>query len=657
MKKAFRAVVFMLVSTALFAQGTAKTTSSGTSEWPNYGNDPGGMRYSPVTQINNKNVTKLQVAWTFHTGDISDGKGERRRSGFESTPILVDGTLYVTTPFNRIIALDPATGKQRWAFDPKIDQTWQSGDGLINRGVATWLDAAAPQLNKDKDENVTAAQTCHRRIFEATIDARLVAVDAATGKACADFGNGGEVSLRDVEGFRAGRYHITSPPAVVDDVVVTGSAIDDNSRSDMPSGVVRAFNVRTGKLRWSWDPIPPNTSGPTTSENARWKSGAANAWSIMTVDPERHLVFIPTGSASPDFFGGQRPGDNKWANSVVALRAGSGDLVWGFQLVHHDLWDYDVASPPLLATVEHDGRKMPVVIIGNKSGFLFVLERETGKPVFPIEERPVPKSDIPGEAASPTQPFPVAPPPLAKQRYSADDAWGINADERAACRKQLEGLRLDGVFTPPSVNGILAVPGNIGGLNWSGYAFDPNVGLLFANANNLPFKVRLIPRADFDDRGKRTNERISEDGEYGPQIGVPYAMFRRPMFSPKFIPCVPPPWGTLTAVDMVRGTIKWQVPLGSWHEGLPPGDISLGGPIVTAGGLVFIGGTLLDPYIRAFDSESGKELWKAQLPAPGHATPMTYEIGGKQYVVIAAGGHAKIEQESLSDALIAFAVP
>ena len=652
MKEALRAFIFILVCSALFAQSTRKAISSETSEWPNYGNDPGGMRYSSLSQINNENVTKLQVAWTFHTGDISDGKGERRRSGFESTPIMVDGTLYLTTPFNRIIALDPISGKQRWAFDPKIDPTWQSGDGLINRGVASWVDEA-----KLKNENSSSRTACHRRIFEETIDARLEAIDAATGKACPDFGNNGEVSLRGIAGFRAGWYHMTSPPSVVDDVVIVGSAIDDNARNDMPSGVVRAFDVHTGKLRWSWDPIPPNTADANTSANARWKSGAANAWSIITVDPERHLVFVPTGSASPDFFGGERPGDNKWANSVVALRAATGEFVWGFQLVHHDLWDYDVASPPLLATVEHDGQKVPVVIIGDKSGFLFVLDRDTGKPVFPVEERPVPKSDIPGETASPTQPFPVAPPPLVKQKYSADDAWGINAEEREACRKQLESLRLDGIFTPPSVNGTLSVPGNIGGMNWSGYAFDPDSGVLFGNVNNLPFKVRLIPRADFDTRGKQINERISEQGEYGSQLGAPYAMFRRPLLTPRGTPCIPPPWGTLTAVDIVRGTIKWQVPLGSLSDRLPPGNFSLGGPIVTAGKLVFLAGTALDPYIRAFDTETGKELWKAELPAPGHATPMTYESGGKQYLVIAAGGHAKIEQEPLSDALIAFALP
>jgi quinoprotein glucose dehydrogenase len=655
MKRFLTSIIAGLLYCAAVPGQTGNQTSFATAatEWPSYGNDPGGMRYSSLAQINKQNVAKLEVAWTFHTGDISDGKDQRRRSGFENTPILVNGTLYITTPFNRIIGLDPASGKQRWAFDPKIDQTWQSGDGLINRGVATWLD---PQH--------AAGKPCHMRIFEATIDARLLVVDAATGSPCSDFGSNGEVSLRNVAGFRAGWYHMTSPPAVVDNVVVVGSAIDDNARADMPAGVVRAFDLRTGKLRWSWDPIRANGEAhiaPNTSEKIRpaeqWKSGAANAWSIMTVDPERRLVFVPTGSASPDFFGGLRPGDNKWANSVVALHAQTGKLAWGFQMVHHDLWDYDAASPPLLATIEHNGQPVPVVIIGNKSGFIYVLNRDTGEPVFPVEERPVPRSDVPEELASPTQPIPLAPPPLVPQKYSSDAAWGIDAEEREACRKQLEELRLDGVFTPPSVKGILAVPGNIGGLNWSGYAFDARTGVLFANANNLPFKVRLIRRQDFDNRGKRMNERISEEGEYGPQFGTPYAMFRRPLFSPKFIPCIPPPWGTLAAVDMVRGTIKWQVPLGSWHQGLPPGTVSLGGPIVTAGGLVFIAGTAFDPYIRAFDADTGRELWKAQLPAPGHATPMTYQIGGKQYLVIAAGGHSKIEEEPLSDALIAFALP
>ncbi|HEV2688543.1 MAG TPA: pyrroloquinoline quinone-dependent dehydrogenase, partial [Bryobacteraceae bacterium] len=562
---------------------------------------------------------------------------------FEATPILVDGTLYFTTGFNRVIALDPQTGRQRWAFDPKIDLTLDYGDGLINRGVATWLDAAR-----------AAGQPCRRRIYEATLDARLVSLDASTGKPCMDFGEYGQVSLRDVPGYRAGWYHMTSPPAVIDDLIVVGSAIDDNQRAAMPAGVVRAFDARTGALRWSWDPIP-NAAGATSER----QTGAANAWSVMVVDPQRDLIFIPTGSASPDYFGGLRPGDNKWANSVVALHAKTGALAWGFQLVHHDLWDYDTASPPLLTTLRHGGENVPVVIQGNKAGFLYVLNRDTGKPVFPVEERPVPRSDIPGEAASPTQPFPVAPPPLALQKVSAEDAWGPTPQDRETCHNWIRGLRNDGIFTPPSIQGTLAAPGNLGGMTWSGYAVDPQHSLLVVNTNNLIAKAKLIPRADF-----WRNELRTEDGDYAAQVGAPYGLFRRFLQSPSDLPCVAPPWGVLTAVDMTEGKIRWQIPLGSMQDfggkqpPVPPGSITLGGPIATAGGLAFIAGTF-DPFIRAFDIETGKELWKAELPASGHATPMTYLLGanGKQYVVIAAGGHPKITEESLGDALVAYSLP
>jgi len=619
-------------------------------DWPAYGHDAGGTRYSPLKQINKSNVGTLKVAWVYHTGDISDGSGDRRRSGFESTPILVDGTLYLTTGFNRVIALDPETGKQRWAYDPKIDPTWSYGDGLINRGVATWLDAARH-----------AGQPCHRRIFESTLDARLIGLDAATGKPCADFGKAGVVSLRDVPAYRPGWYHMTSPPAVIDDLVIIGSAIDDNARAEMPGGVVRAFDARTGALRWKWDPIPPNSaSSPASGLAKTWRTGAANAWSVMVVDPERDLVFVPTGSASPDYYGGLRPGDDKWADSVVALRAKSGEEAWGFQLVHHNLWDYDTAAPPLLATLPHNGRNVPVVIQGNKTGFLYVLNRDTGAPVFPVEERPVPQSDVPGEVTSPTQPFPLAPPSLAPQKLSANDAWGINSVDREACAHMIRGLRNEGIFTPPTLNGTLAIPGNIGGMNWSGYAFDPQSNLLVANTNNLVFKVKLIPRAQYDQHGSH-----SEPGEYSPQTGTPYGMFRAPLLSPSaHLPCSAPPWGALTAVDMTEGKIRWQVPLGSMqnfggrHPPVPPGSISLGGPIVTAGGLVFIAGTI-DPFLHAFDLATGEELWKGQLPASGHATPMTYQIrpGGKQFLVIAAGGHAKLSEEPQSDTLVAFTLP
>ena len=625
-------------------------------DWPNYGNDPGGMRYSALTQISRDTVSRLKVAWVFHTGDISDGKDGRKRSGFETTPILVDETLYITTPFNRVIALDPTTGTQRWSYDPEIDQSLDYGDGLINRGVATWLDSSR-----------STKQPCHRRIFEATLDARLIALDAATGRPCADFGDRGRVNLQDVPEYTAlglgehhrGWYHMTSPPAVIDDLVIVGSAIDDNVRADMPSGVVRAFDTRTGTLRWSWNPIPQNVlakDGGAAPKNApkAWLTGAANAWSIMTVDAARDLVFVPTGSASPDYYGGLRPGDDKWANSVVALHAKTGEAAWGFQLVHHDLWDYDTASPPLLATLPHDGKPTPVVIQGNKTGFLYVLNRDTGVPVFPVEERPVPQSTISGEVASPTQPFPAAPPPLTPQHLTSNEAWGPTPADREACRSEIAKLRNEGIFTPPSIQGTLAFPGHLGGMTWSGYAFDPEENLLFVNTNNLPARVRLIPR----DKVSSDNE----DGEYGSQRGTSYGMLRRFLQSPSDLPCSAPPWGTLTAVDMVAGTIRWQIPLGSMlnfggaHKDVPPGSINLGGPIVTAGGLVFIAGTT-DPHIRAFDVTTGTMLWEAELPASGNATPMTYQSGGKQYLVIAAGGHQRIPEEPLGDTIVAFTLP
>jgi len=639
--------MFRLAFFAVILAGcTASAAAQIGDDWPNYGNDPGGMRHSSLAQITRANVATLKVAWVFHSGDISDGKDGRRRSGFETTPLLVDGKLYLTTPFNRVIALDPVTGKQIWAYDPKVDLTLDYGDGLINRGAASWLDPTR-----------RAGELCGRRIFEATLDARLIALDAATGKPCPDFGASGQVSLGNIPGYQGsglgepkrGWYHMTSPPAVIDDIVIVGSSIDDNNRADMPSGVVRAFDARTGALRWSWDPLPRTSSDPTSP----WLTGAANAWSIMAVDPVRDLVFVPTGSASPDYYGGLRPGDDKWANSVVALHARTGELAWGFQLVHHDLWDYDTASPPLLATIPHEGRTVPVVIQGNKTGLLYVLDRDTGKPVFPVVEKAVPRSDIPGEQASPTQPIPVVPPSLVHP-VSAADAWGPTEADRRACAEALGKLRDEGLFTPPSLQGTLVAPGNLGGMNWSGYSFDPRRNLLIVNSNNLPGRVRLIPRDKV--------ESDSEEGDFASQRGTPYGMLRRFLQSPSDLPCVSPPWGVLTAIDMAKGTIRWQVSLGSMetfggaHGEIPPGSISLGGPITTEGGVVFIAGTT-DPHIRAFDVETGQELWRADLPTSGHATPMTYQVAGKQYLVIAAGGHQAIRETTLGDALIAFTLP
>lgn len=618
-------------------------------DWPVYGGDAGGTRFSELAQIDRSNVTQLKVAWTFHTGDIAPSGHNGPRSGFETTPLVTRGTMYLTTPFNRVIALDPATGEQRWAFDPKIARgrdAWY-GDGLINRGVAVWHSCVQAVID--------AKHQFYSRVFEATLDARLICIDASNGRPCTGFGTNGEISLRDVPRFRIGDYHMTSAPTVIGDVVVVGSAIDDNDSVEMPGGVVRAFDVRTGDLRWSWEPLPPNVLPGDSAQ--MWRTGAGNAWSTMVADPQRNLVFVPTGSASPDHYGGFRPGDDKWANSVVALDAQTGQLRWGFQLVHHDLWDYDTAAPPLLATIAHGGRDVPVVVAGNKSGFLFVLNRDTGIPMFGVDERPVPASTAVGEAAAPTQPIPRAPPALVPQVVTEADAWGPTPEAREWCRAWIAAHKT-AMFTPPSTDETLVVPGFVGGMNWSGFAYDQGFGLLIVATNHLPFRLKLIPAAQWDDV-----MRNPEDGwEYNRMRGAPYGMMRHAFFSPAGLPCVAPPWGKLNAVDLATGKISWQVPLGSVAEfthdapGTPPGSINLGGPIVTGGGLVFVAGTI-DRRIRAFDTETGRELWSGALPATAHAMPMTYLAGGKQYVVIAAGGSAKIEEEAQSDAVVAFALP
>ncbi|MBS0331366.1 MAG: pyrroloquinoline quinone-dependent dehydrogenase [Proteobacteria bacterium] len=614
-------------------------------EWSYYGRDAQGTRFSPLTQITPGNVANLKPAWTFHTGDISDGKTRGTpRSGFESTPLFLDGRLYVTTPFNRIIALDPASGKQLWAFDPKLDKAKPYGDGLINRGVAAWRD---PKAGK--------GAACAARLYEATLDARLVSVDAATGQACADFGQGGEVSLRDVARYTPGQYHMTSPPIVVDNVVVVGSAIDDNARAEMPSGAVRGFDARSGRLLWTWEPMVK----PAGVEDKDWKTGAGNAWSILSADPKRHLVYVPTGSASPDYWGGLRPGDNRWANSVVALDARTGRLAWGFQLVHHDLWDYDTAAAPLVTTLTLNGKATPAVIAGNKTGMVFALDPATGKPVLPVEERPVPQSTLYGEKSSPTQPFPVKTPPLVPQSQGPEAVWGLSDADRKACTEAIAALSGHSMFTPPSEQGILAIPGNVGGINWSGFAWDQAHGRLIVSVSNLPARVRMIPARNFA-KGDHGDLRA----ETTLQMGTPYAMSREFLRAPSGLPCIKPPFGELVALDLASGRIAWRTPLGSLEELAPgmgvgkvaPGSIVLGGPIVTAGGLIFQGGTL-DKTLRAFSAADGKLLWSAALPASAHATPMTYEAGGKQYVVIAAGGSAKIDEEGQNDALVAYALP
>ncbi|MDX2031394.1 MAG: pyrroloquinoline quinone-dependent dehydrogenase [Blastocatellia bacterium] len=619
--------------------------------WPNYGRDPGGGRYSPLTQIHRNNVKQLKVAWTYHTGEAASSSPMRKYAAFEATPLMVDGTLYVSTPFNRVIALDARTGAERWVFDPKLDLSGRYSEAT-SRGVSTWRDPEGK---------------LGRRIYVATLDARLIALEAATGAPCADFGAQGQVDLSvGVRMEARGSYQVTSPPAIIGDLVIVGSAIGDNRAVELERGVVRAFDARSGQLKWSWDPIPTDPADParaTWAGESAAKTGAANAWAPLSADPERGLVFVPTSSPSPDFYGGERLGDNRYANSIVALQAATGKVVWHYQLVHHDLWDYDVPAQPILVTLKRDGRDVPAVVAATKMGFLFVFHRETGAPLFPIEERPVPASDVAGEIAAKTQPFPQAPPALVPQRLRPEDAWGALPSDRKWCAEQLARLRNEGLYTPPSLRGTIGFPGYIGGINWSGMSFDPVRGLLVTNSNRVAVVIKLIPRPEFD----AARVAGKKPGEFARQAGTPYGMYREPLLSPHETPCNAPPWGVLTAVDLNTGQVRWDAPLGTVPKiGLLEqialmrskqslGSPNMGGSIVTAGGLAFIGAAM-DTALRAFDIESGRELWKGDLPASANATPMTYQLDGRQFVAVAAGGHGKLGSV-LGDAVVAFSLP
>jgi quinoprotein glucose dehydrogenase len=637
----------MMASVFLAAAVAAAVPETG---WPAYGGDEGGTRYSKLTQISPANVGDLRVAWIFRTGELGQGVKDWNRSAFEATPILYDGTLYLTTSSTDVVAVDAANGNLRWRHSSESRKDLHYSDG-VSRGVSLWVDVASDR-----------AALCHARIYAPTLDGRLLALDAASGKSCADFGEGGAVNLLEgvrsqfKEGDEWRNYLVTSPPAILDGKVIIGSSIGDNRAVLEELGSVRAFDARSGKLVWSWDPIPRDDSNPVYKEwspESTKTASAANAWAPLSVDAARHLVFVPTGSASPDFFGGERPGDNRWANSVVALDGDTGRLKWGQQLVHHDLWDYDVGSQPTLAELVHDGKHVAAVIQATKTGFLYTFDRDSGAPIFPIVEKPVPQDAVPGEHPSPTQPYPVAPPALTRQvRVTPDDAWGVAWFDTHACRKRIESYRSEGIFQPPSLKDSIMQPGNAGGSNWGGIAFDPRRQLAVANTMNLPFVVALIPRANLHEQAISENYK---DFEFARQEGTPYGMRRTAFKSGVGIPCVKPPWGMLTGVDMEHGTIKWQIPLGDTpYIHLNLGMPGLGGPIVTASGLVFIGASLDDRF-RAFDTDTGKLLWDVKLPAGGQATPMTYSLGGRQYVVIAAGGYKG--DSTRGDYVVAYALP
>jgi quinoprotein glucose dehydrogenase len=621
--------------------------SGPTADWPEYGGDKGGLHWSPLQQITRENVAGLEVAWTYRHGDISDGSDGTTRTSFNVTPIVVGGAMYFCTGKNRVIALDAETGKERWTFDPVQRRTKLSGPyPRVCRGVAYW----------EASDAAERAAACGRRILTGTLDAELIALDAASGAHCTGFGSGGRVALREGVGDAPGfEYYPSSPPLAVGDLVVVGALVSDNVGVDAPAGVVRTFDARSGALRWAWDPVP---AGHAKRPGELYARATPNVWSFFSADARRDLLFVPTGNPSPDLYGGQRGDLDRYGSSVVALRASTGELLWSFQTVHHDLWDYDVPAQPTLLELGVDGRRVPALAQITKMGHLFLLDRRTGLPLYAVEERPVPQGGAPGETLAPTQPFPTHPAALHPASLAPEQAFGFTPWDRGRCAEKIRALRNDGIFTPPSLQGSLLYPSNAGGPNWGGVSIDPARERLFVNQMRLAGYVQLIPRADYD---ALPSKQATYPEELYPMEGTPYAARRGTLMSPLGTPCNPPPWGVLTAVDLASGKVLWEVRLGTTRDQapfpiwLPLGAPNLGGSLATAGGLVFIGATT-EKILRAFDADSGREVWSARLPFTANATPMSYRLrpDGKQYVVVAAGGHGWSQP---GDALMAFALP
>ncbi|MCB9955286.1 MAG: pyrroloquinoline quinone-dependent dehydrogenase [Parvularculaceae bacterium] len=638
-----------ILSAAAFLFAFASSAPRASEGWAYPGGDAGGERYSSAAEITRENVGELIPVWTYRTGHMAVPEKVRKRMKFEVTPILVEDKLVLCTPFNEIIALDPESGKELWRHDPHVDMDQRPANHFNCRGVAYWRDGDAPANAK-----------CAARVYTGTNDHRLVAVDLEDGAPCEGFGEDGVVAIDpEAKLVWPGEFQITSAPVIARGAVIVGSAISDNVSVEAPRGTVRAFDVRTGAPLWSFDPIPRDAESAAAQG---WNGaeppveGHANVWAPMSVDEARGLVFLPTSSPSPDFFGGLRPGDNAHANSIVALDAESGALRWAFQTVHHDVWDYDVPNQPMLATITKDGRKRDVVIQATKTGLVFTLDRDTGEPVFPVEERPVPQGGVAGETLSPTQPFPVAPAPLSQSDISADDAFGLTPFDRASCAKAISAARHEGIFTPPSLEGTIVFPFTGGGANWGGGAYDPSANRFYINTTSAMHLITLVPRAETDD-----DWHDAAHGEQAPMRGAPYAMRRQMMVGPLGLPCNPPPWGILHAIDMDSGEETWNSVLGTTEDFAPlgltlhTGMPGLGGPLATGGGLVFIAATM-DSYLRAFDGASGDLLWLSRLPASGQAGPMSYVYKGRQYVVIAAGGHSEAGTRQ-GDYVVAYALP
>ena len=622
----------------------AHLAAQSSSDWPTFGGPAGGTQHSSLKQINVSNVTDLEVAWVHHSND---------HSWLEVTPIHANDMLYYCTPMNRVIALDPTSGEEIWRYDPHADE---GGLGLISderlavrcRSVAYW-EAEVPQPDV----------LCEKRVFKGDINGNIYAIDGDTGASCSDFGaqagHSGYVSHWDYDGNGVGPRHTTSGPIVIGDIVIAAVGVED-SFVNASDGFVRGFDVRSGQMVWEFNPIPADRVNET---------GGANVWSTLSADLERGLVFLPTTSPSSDFFGGTRKFPIPYGTATVALNAANGEVVWHYQIVRHDVYDYDLPGHPLITPIRKDGLTREVAIQQTKSGHIFVFDVDTGEPVFPIEDRPIPQSNVPGEQTAATQPFPISPGPFTPTVLDRDDIYGVTLFDRAWCRSVFDELRYDGIFTPPSIEGTLHFPGFGGGGNWGGAAFDPITNQLIVKSLTVGTVHYLIPNED----GALTpdpdleNESIPGDsnvtGIGDPMPGTPYRTDNKPFFSPFGLPCTPPPWGTLTAINMSSGDIVWQMPFGIGRrygitvpEFMGWGNAIIGGPITTAGGLIFMGGSM-DKRFRALDIETGEELWSDELPYAGMAVPMSYMVDGVQYVVIAAGGNRRTYTVE-GDAIVAF---
>ena len=630
---------------------TATVPAAGGDDWLAYGGTGYGQRYSSLADITPETVSRLEPAWTFHTGE-RDVPGDPIERTFEVTPLKVGDLLYLCSVHQHVIALDAATGQVRWQFDPGIE-VGHTSQHLTCRGLA-YYDGTGANVHAGNAPG-TAASTCARRIFLPTIDARLFALDAATGKVCADFGDHGVVDLKaGMATLKTGYYMQTSPPVVAHNLVIVGGSINDNESVHNPSGVVRAFDAHSGRLAWNFDPGNPDSTAPL-QPGQHYTAGAPNAWAPSSVDAQLGLVYLGLGNQSPDQLGvGRSPEVERFSSAIVALDVATGQLRWVFQTVHHDLWDRDIPAQPTLVDLTMAGVTVPALVAPTKQGDLYVLDRRTGKPIRPVRESPTPASSVPGEFAAPTQPSSLLsfmPPPL-----TGKDMWGATPFDQLICRIEFRSMGYEGPYTAPSTQRTLVYPGNLGVFNWGGVAVDPVRQILVGTPARLAFTFQLIPRPD------ATTNVVSagKNEHWNENYGARYAVKIGPFMSPLGLPCQAPPWGAIAGVDLRTGKVAWLHRNGTVRDQMPRflpipfpmGVASLGGPLITAGGVVFYSGTL-DNYLRAFDVTTGRKLWQSRLPAGGQATPMTYRVNGKQMVVVAAGGHGSFGT-TLGDAVVAY---